>query len=309
MLVADRIARVLQREGAEHVVGFPEDRSHRAGRPGRHQTIGTERVAVNIADGFARVTDGRRLLPLVTQYGPGAEAAFAAVAQAHGDRSPILYLPSEYATGEQDTPGLFRIEPAYRPITRFAATANSTAAVPALLARALHAACAVASGPALLAIANDVLNADEPGPGVGRRVARAPASPGRPGRRRPRGRRVAAAARPVILRPGRALAQATDRLVELAELTGIPVATTLNGKSAFPENHPLALGTAARTRPDTVDRAYRRADLLLGIGTAHAVALHHAVAVPGEAGSDRRRPDRRAGGRGVRLHRRRRSRC
>src|SRR2546423_4131535 len=165
-LVADRIAHLLQREGAEHVVGFPENRLIDAtARAGMRPIITrTERVSVNIADGFARVTDGRRLLPLVTQYGPGAEAAFAAVAQAYGDRSPILYLPSEYATGEQDTPGLFRIEPAYRPITRFAATANSTAAVPALLERALHAACAVASGPALLAIANDVLNADQPGP-------------------------------------------------------------------------------------------------------------------------------------------------
>ena len=53
----------------------------------------TERVAVNIADGFARATNGERLLPCVTQYGPGTEAAFGAVAQAHGDRSPILLVP------------------------------------------------------------------------------------------------------------------------------------------------------------------------------------------------------------------------
>ena len=57
----------------------------------------TERVAVNIADGFARATNGERFVPCVTQYGPGAEAAFAAVAQAFGDRSPILLLPSEHA--------------------------------------------------------------------------------------------------------------------------------------------------------------------------------------------------------------------
>ena len=53
----------------------------------------TERVAVNIADGFARATNGERLLPCVTQYGPGTEAAFGAVAQAYGDRSPILLVP------------------------------------------------------------------------------------------------------------------------------------------------------------------------------------------------------------------------
>src|SRR5438477_12957014 len=118
MLVADRIAELLQREGAEHVVGFPENRLiDAAARIGMRPIITrTERVAVNIADGFARATNGERLLPCVTQYGPGAEAAFAAVAQAFGDRSPILFMPSEYATGEQGTPGLFRIEPAYRQI-------------------------------------------------------------------------------------------------------------------------------------------------------------------------------------------------
>ena len=63
----------------------------------------TERVAVNIADGFARATNGERFVPCVTQYGPGAEAAFAAVAQAYGDRSPILMLPSEHAVAVQGT--------------------------------------------------------------------------------------------------------------------------------------------------------------------------------------------------------------
>ena len=63
----------------------------------------TERVAVNIADGFARATNGERILPCVTQYGPGAESAFGAVAQAYGDRSPILLCPSEHAVAEQDS--------------------------------------------------------------------------------------------------------------------------------------------------------------------------------------------------------------
>ena len=88
-LVADRIIELLQREGAEHVVGFPENRLlNSAALAGMRPIVArTERVAVNIADGFARATNGERILPCVTQYGPGAEAAFAAVAQAYGDRS------------------------------------------------------------------------------------------------------------------------------------------------------------------------------------------------------------------------------
>ena len=50
------------------------------------------------------------------------------------------------------------------------------------------------------------------------------------------------------------------RIVQLAESMHTPVATTLNGKSAFPEDHPLALGTAGRTRSATVDRFFARAD-------------------------------------------------
>jgi acetolactate synthase-1/2/3 large subunit len=81
-------------------------------------------------------------------------------------------------------------------------------------------------------------------------------------------------------------------LVALAERTGIPVATTLNGKSAFPEDHPLALGTASRTRPATVDRFFERADLILGIGTSFSRSLYitpmPAGAVLGQIVDDRR---------------------
>src|SRR6476660_9061908 len=118
MLVADRIDQLLQREGAEHVVGFPENRLiDAAARAGMRPIITrTERVAVNIADGYARACNGGRPLPCVTQYGPGAEAAFGAVAQAYGDRSPILLLPTEHGLREQETHGLFQAERSYREI-------------------------------------------------------------------------------------------------------------------------------------------------------------------------------------------------
>ena len=102
-----------------------------------------------------------------------------------------------------------------------------------------------------------------------------------------------AAARPVIVAgQGVLYAGATAELVRLAELTGTPVATTLNGKSAFPENHPLALGTAGRTRPATVDRFFAQADLVLGIGTSFTRSLYitpmPAQATLGQITDDRR---------------------
>src|SRR6476659_1619794 len=165
-VVAVSLKKILQREGAEHVVGFPENRliDSAAALGMRPIITRTERVAVNIADGFARATNGERLLPCVAQYGPGAEAAFGAVAQAYGDRSPILMLPTEYARDEQEAGPSFRIEEAYRPITRFAATVNDAAAGPQAFRRALNA-LSGGNGPVLVAVANDVMNGQSDDPG------------------------------------------------------------------------------------------------------------------------------------------------
>jgi acetolactate synthase I/II/III large subunit len=276
-LVADRIAELLQREGAEFVVGFPENRLlNSASLVGMRPIITrTERVAVNIADGFARATNGDRIAPCVTQYGPGAEAAFAAVAQAYGDRSPILLMPSEHAVADQDCAPAFRSEAAYRPITRWAGTLNDQRHGPELFRRALNALRNVRNGPVLLALATDVLNS--PAGDVDwdiscppRLLAQAAA-----GDVEQAAEALTSAANPVILAgQGVLYAGASGELLALAERTGTPVATTLNGKSAFPEDHPLSLGTAARTRPATVDRAYERADLVLGIGTSFTRSLY-----------------------------------
>ena len=162
MLVADRIAELLQREGAEFVVGFPENRLlNSASLIGMRPIVTrTERVAVNIADGFARATNGERIAPCVTQSGPGSESAFGAVAQAYGDRSPILLIPGEHAVAAQDSAPNLRIEQAYRPITRFAATLNHADRGPEVFRRALNALRSVRNGPVLVAVANDVLNGE-----------------------------------------------------------------------------------------------------------------------------------------------------
>lgn len=66
---------------------------------------------------------------------------------------------------------------------------------------------------------------------------------------------------------GTVIAEATAELVELAELTGIPVATTLMGKSVFPENHPLALGMTGIWGTRTANEGARDADVVLALGT------------------------------------------
>jgi thiamine pyrophosphate-dependent acetolactate synthase large subunit-like protein len=294
MLVADRIIELLQREGAEHIVGFPENRLiDAAARAGVRPIITrSERAAVNIADGFARATNGERILPCVTQYGPGAEAAFAAVAQAYGDRSPILMLPSEHAVAAQEDPQV-RSEQAYRPITRFAATLNAAGRGPEIFRRALNALRGARNGPVLVATANDVLNGEAGDADWNIPTALPRLSLAHPDDVATTVAALLAAERPVILAgQGVLYAGATAELVALAERTGTPVATTLNGKSAFPENHPLALGTAGRTRPATVDRFFAEADLVLGVGTSFTRSLYitplPSQAVLGQITDDRR---------------------
>jgi acetolactate synthase-1/2/3 large subunit len=274
MLVADRIAQVLQRQGAEHVVGFPENRLiDAAARAGMRPIITrTERVAVNIADGYARACNGERPLPCVTQYGPGAEAAFGAVAQAYGDRSPILMLPTEYARDEQEAGPSFKIEEAYRPITR-----SSLAFATGIAGSDLAAGAAISLFlvPVLVAVANDVMNGESDDPAWDVASARPRLTQAAAEDVELAARKLTAASNPVILAgQGVLWSNACDELLELAELTGVPVATTLNGKSAFPEDHPLALGTAARTRPAMVDEFFGRADLILGIGTSLTRSLY-----------------------------------
>ncbi|MDX6526416.1 MAG: hypothetical protein QOI43_1927, partial [Gaiellales bacterium] len=276
-IVADRIVELLQREGAEVVVGFPENRLlNSASLRGMRPIITrTERVAVNIADGFARATNGERFAPCVTQYGPGAEAAFGAVAQAYGDRSPILLLPGEHSTDVLHSTVGVRSEEAFRPITRFAATLRDPRHGPGLFRQALNALYGVRNGPVLLAVANDVLNGDAGDADWNLPSPRRHLTQADPSDVEETVRRLRAASNPVIVAgQGVLYADAGDELVQLAELTGIPVATTLNGKSAFPENHPLSLGTAARTRPAAVDEFFERADLILGIGTSFTRSLY-----------------------------------
>jgi acetolactate synthase-1/2/3 large subunit len=61
-------------------------------------------------------------------------------------------------------------------------------------------------------------------------------------------------------------AEAWDALRQLAELLEAPVTTSLQGKSAFPENHPLSLGSGGRSMPKPVRHFLDRADLIFGVG-------------------------------------------
>ena len=79
---------------------------------------------------------------------------------------------------------------------------------------------------------------------------------------------LAAKAPVIVAGQGVLYADACAELKALAELTQVPVLTTLQGKSAFPEDHPLALGTGGLSGPKMVDHFLRKADLVFGVKVA-----------------------------------------
>ena len=95
MKTVDAIIDILQRENVEYLCCFPTtsviDAAASVGM--RPIICRQERVGVGIADGFARVTNGRRPAVFAMQYGPGAENAFAGVATAYSDSTPMLLIP------------------------------------------------------------------------------------------------------------------------------------------------------------------------------------------------------------------------
>ena len=75
----------------------------------------------------------------------------------------------------------------------------------------------------------------------------------------------------IIVGHGVLYAEAWDELKEFAEFLQLPVTTSLLGKSAFPEDHPLSLGTAGRTITKAAGHFANESDFILGIGTSFTI--------------------------------------
>ena len=121
------------------------------------------------------------------------------------------------------------------------------------------------SGPAIVEIPTDIWN-EEIGDLDYTPVSRAKSGPD-PADVRKAAAAILAAKRPVIYAgTGVHWAEAWPQLRKFAELLGAPVTTSLGGKSSFPENHPLSLGSGGNAVPKTVHHFIEKSDLIIGIG-------------------------------------------
>ncbi len=230
------VAKILKAEGVEHLLCFPNNALIEAAAIEGIRPIcaRTERVAVNIADGLSRVSSGRRIGVVAVQYGPGAENAFGAVAQAYSDASPVLLLPGGVERGRQSVPPSFQAIHNYRGVTKWVETVNQAERLPQMLRRAFTLLHMGKPGPVMLEIPTDVMKEAVPDEAVQRYAPVKRSVPqGDPADVREAVRMLLAARSPVIVAgQGVLYAEAWDALKTFAEAVQAPVLTTLNGKSA-----------------------------------------------------------------------------
>jgi thiamine pyrophosphate-dependent acetolactate synthase large subunit-like protein len=267
MKVGQAVAEIMKREGIEILCGYPVNHllEFAAAADIRPVIVRQERIGLHMADAISRVTSGRKIGAFCMQHGPGTENAYGGVAQAYSESVPMLVIPQGYPRR------IAHIDPNYsaaremRSVAKIAEPVTLPQEVQNVLRRAFSAIRNGRSGPAIVEIPTDIWNEEigdidytpvgvhkyGPDPADVRKAAAA----------------ILQAKRPVIYAgTGVHWAEAWAELREFAELLGAAVTTSLGGKSSFPENHPLSLGSGGNAVPKPVHHFVQNADVIIGIG-------------------------------------------
>lgn len=281
MKAAAVVAQILKREGVEFLIGYPVNQIIESAAEADIRTIivRQERTGLHMADAVSRVTSGDRIGVFAMQHGPGTENAFGGVAQAYGDSVPIVVLPGGYPRRLLNITPNFSSFMNYQHVTKWAEQVIMPEFVPDAMRRAFTQVKNGRPRPVLVEFPVDVLQADVPDgwtytPAPRLRTAPDPRAVGDVAAA------LVSAERPVIYAgQGVHYAKAWKQLRELAELLEAPVTTSLQGKSAFPETHPLSLGSGGRSISKQLHRFLNDADLIFGIGCSFSTT-NYGVAMP-----------------------------
>jgi len=277
------LAALLADHGVRHVFGVPGGQTLALydaidARPGmRHVLVRDERSAAYAADGYARVT-GRAGVCDAT-VGPGAAKLPSGLGEALGASVPVVALVSDLpaalaphryrgaASQALDQAALLA------PVTKWQAAVPDAATLPALVRQAFREATTGRPGPAALFLPQDVLDGPAPehaAAGGDHRFGAFPAYRPHPD---PADVRQAAAVlrgaqRPFVLAGGGVLHSGAEAgLTALAEALSAAVGTTLSGKGAIAEDHPLAVGVTGSMGTSASAAALAEADVVLLAGT------------------------------------------
>ncbi|MEM9440785.1 MAG: thiamine pyrophosphate-binding protein, partial [Pseudomonadota bacterium] len=268
MKAGEAIVRILKDEGVEMMFGYPVNHLlEEAAKIGIRPIIcRQERIGLHMADAYSRLSSGDKVGVFVMQHGPGAENAFGGIAQAYGESVPILVMPMGYARHLAHVQPNFNAVLNTKHVTKSAEPITKAVDIPDIMRRAFTQLRHGRGGPVLVEIPMDLFAEDLPGDLDYKPVQSHRMGPD-PDAIAGVAKRLVSAACPVIYAgQGIHYAKAWDELKHLAELLAAPVCTSLAGKSAFPEDHPLALGAGGVAMPKALHHFLHEADLIFGIG-------------------------------------------
>ncbi len=271
---AESLVKALEDVGVDTVFGIPGGAILPAYDPlfdssVRHILVRHEQGAGHAAEGYAMAT-GRVGVCMATS-GPGATNLVTPIANAYMDSTPIVAITGQVASASIGTDAFQEadIRGITMPITKHNFLVTDPALIPKTIAEAFHIAGTGRKGPVLVDISKDALQAMA--------VYDLPTSIDLPGYRpvlkphskqvRETARLIVAARRPVLYVGGGVLAAGGSvDLMRLAELTGIPVVTTLMARGAFPDSHPLHMGMPGMHGTVASVGALQKSDLILALG-------------------------------------------
>lgn len=268
MKVVEAISKILKLEGIEAIIGYPvnhilEYAAHFDIRP---IIVRQERIGLHMADAMSRLSSGEKIGVFAMQHGPGAENAFGGVAQAYGESVPILVMPMGYARRLAHIDPNFNSTRSMASVTKSAEPITSADEVVNVMRRAFSRLKNGRGGPCLVEVPTDLMMEELPGdldytPVLSTRFGPDPADVAAAAKE-------LAAAKRLVIYAGQGVhyAKAWPQLKELAELLAAPVCTSLEGKSAFDETHPLSLGAGGLAMPRPVRTFLDDADLIFGVG-------------------------------------------
>ena len=268
MNVAQAVAHVLKQEGVEYLFAYPVNPliESAAELDIRTVIVRQERIGLHMADAMSRLTSGRKIGVFCMQSGPGTENAYGGVAQAFGESVPIVVLPMGYRRKVAQLSPNFHAYLNFQHITKSCEYLVLPETVMEVMRRAFTQVRNGRPGPALVEFPTDLLDEEVPGTFDYRPTPSVRVGPD-PDAVRDAAEALVAAERPVIYAgQGVHYAEAWSELKQLAELLEAPVTTSLDGKSAFPEDHPLSLGNGGRSMPEPVHVFVQNADVIFGIG-------------------------------------------
>lgn len=281
------VIKYLKKEGVPYILGIPGhgclglfDAVKDAHEKGdlKYIQVKHEQVAVHIADGYFRISG--KPLAVFTSIGPGALNTAVGLGTAYVDSSAVLVISGDTHVHMKGVGVLQEIERyqdsnfirALEPLTKRSWRVESIFQLPKIMQRAFNQMLSGRSGPVVLALPMDIqaeaIETELPNPDLRRTVSKPAGDPKYIDKAIELMRN---AKRPVILAGGAALrSKSSAQLQEMAELWGAAVVTTLAGKSAFPENHPL-YGFHTGSKGTTIGlELCRTADVILALGTRFA---------------------------------------